>query len=260
MILIDENTSLKGTIASKNSTACFIYTHTQPSISPPIHPHTAHVKISLRTGDVSFEIRKKQKMIPLLEVGGKRRRTVQKSHFLFQSQKTKTIGIFVVILFVLCMIVLNTSYFKEYGENVDVDGRKYDFKIRDDLPPWANKMILERDPECRNSVFATEIVIHEQIMRNSHGILTSKSGRPFFLRSRLRRLSGVQRFRTLREVQIYRKIGVGFCYEEAYWHRSGGRDHIWPWYMISSLSVLVTTTIGLLSRDAQLDLLSHLAI
>ena len=149
----------------------------------------------------------------------------------FNRKRQKTIGIFVFILFVLCMIVLNTSYPMRNTERTSTSTRrKYDFKIFVyDLPPWANKMILERDPECRNSVFATEIVIHEQIMRNSHGILTRNPDEAdFFFVPVYAACLVYKDFGLFEKYRFIVKSVLDFVMKKPYWHRSGGRDHIWP--------------------------------
>ena len=218
-------------------------THTQPNCVQTIqstHPQ-AHVKIYVHNTGRFFHFTENKKMIPLSRSrrkngGGQYKNLIS----FFNRKRQKSISIF-VILFVLCMIVLNTSYPMRNTERTSTSTRrKYDFKIFVyDLPPWANKMILERDPECRNSVFATEIVIHEQIMRNSHGILTRTGSR---FSSAPPRLSGGQRFRVLEKYRFIVKSVLDFVMKKLTGIARVVAIIFGPWYMISELVCLGWTT------------------
>eukprot|EP00938_MAST-03A_sp_MAST-3A-sp1_P002503 g2503.t1 len=90
-------------------------------------------------------------------------------------------------------------------------------------------MILERDPECRNSVFATEIVIHEQIMRDAHGILTrNPEEADFFFVPVYAACLVYKDFGLFEKYRFIVKSVLDWIMKKPYWHRSGGRDHIWP--------------------------------
>jgi len=147
-----------------------------------------------------------------------------------------------IVIFILLFIVLmimsssetlsSSSKLQTYDSTASLrqTSRRYDFKIYVyDLPPWANKLILERNPECRNSVFATEIVIHEQIMRDAHGVLTrNPEEADFFFVPIYAACLVYKDFGLFNKYRFIVKSVLDYVMEKPYWHRSGGRDHVFP--------------------------------
>lgn len=108
---------------------------------------------------------------------------------------------------------------------------KYNFKIYVyELPTWANTLILLKHPYCRDSVFGTEIHLHEQLLQNAHGVRTlDPEAADFFFVPVYAACLVYKDFGLFDRYRFLVKAVIDHIMEKhPYWHRSMGRDHIWP--------------------------------
>eukprot|EP00939_MAST-03C_sp_MAST-3C-sp1_P000034 g34.t1 len=108
--------------------------------------------------------------------------------------------------------------------------RRYDFKIYVyDLPEWANFLVSQRDKHCRKSAFGTEIVIHERLLENSHGVRTMDPEEADFFYVPIYAACLVYKdFSLFEKYRFLVKKVIDFVIKKPYWSRSLGSDHIWP--------------------------------
>jgi putative beta-1,4-xylosyltransferase IRX10 len=117
------------------------------------------------------------------------------------------------------------------AESTTAGQERFNFKIYVyDLPLWANTLIHKRNPWCSKGVFSSEIYIHNQLLKNAHGVRTFNPEEADFFFVPVyatclvyRSFSQFPKYRFLVEEVLKFIIN-----EMPYWKRTQGRDHIWP--------------------------------